>query len=78
MVGDFNYPWFINGLERRLLTSGYTLTRTTEPTYVRYKYFSGYFDFVTSTGFTIDHVDVLPAGASDHRPISLTAHINGD
>jgi endonuclease/exonuclease/phosphatase (EEP) superfamily protein YafD len=75
MVGDFNYPWFINGLERHLHTSGYTLTRTTEPTYLRYKYFSGYFDFVTSTGFTIDGVDVLPAGASDHRPISLKAHI---
>jgi len=75
MVGDFNYPWFINGLERRLLTSGFTLTRSTEPTYVRYKFFSGYFDFVTSTGFSIDRVDVLPAGASDHRPISLKAHI---
>jgi endonuclease/exonuclease/phosphatase (EEP) superfamily protein YafD len=75
MVGDFNYPWFINGLERRLLSSGFTLTRTTEPTYLRYKFFSGYFDFVTSTGFTIDRVDVLQPGASDHRPISLLAHI---
>lgn len=75
MVGDFNYPWFINGLERRLLSAGFTLTRSTEPTYVRYKFFSGYFDFVTSTGFTIDRVDVLPAGASDHRAISLKAHI---
>jgi endonuclease/exonuclease/phosphatase (EEP) superfamily protein YafD len=75
MVGDFNYPWFISALERKLMVSGYTLTRSTEPTYVRYKFFSGYFDFVTSSGFTIDGVDVLPPGASDHRAISLKAHI---
>jgi endonuclease/exonuclease/phosphatase (EEP) superfamily protein YafD len=75
MVGDFNYPWFISGLERHLTTSGYTLKRTTEPTYLRYKFFSGYFDFVTSTGFEIEHVDVLPAGASDHRPIRLDAEL---
>ncbi|UAJ80798.1 endonuclease/exonuclease/phosphatase family protein [Leifsonia sp. ZF2019] len=73
MVGDFNYPWFINGLERSLTTSGYTLKRSTEPTYLRYKFFTGYFDFVTSTGFDIERVDVLPAGASDHRAISLEA-----
>ncbi|WP_158863120.1 endonuclease/exonuclease/phosphatase family protein [Leifsonia sp. AG29] len=75
MVGDFNYPWFIRGLERHLTASGYTLNRSTEPTYLRYRYFSGYFDFVTSTGFEIDRVDVLPAGASDHRPIQLDARL---
>ncbi|HEY0259894.1 MAG TPA: endonuclease/exonuclease/phosphatase family protein [Lacisediminihabitans sp.] len=75
MVGDFNYPWFIAGLQRRLRTSGYELIRTTEPTYARYKFFTGYFDFVTSSGFRIDRVDVLPAGASDHRAISLIADI---
>ena len=75
MVGDFNYPWFIRGLERRLDGTGYQLIRTTEPTYVRYKYFTGYFDFVTATGFVIDRVDVLPAGVSDHRAISLKAHL---
>jgi len=75
MVGDFNYPWFIRGLERRLTTSGYELTRSTEPTYLRYKFFTGYFDFVTSTGFRIGPVAVLPAGASDHRPISLEADL---
>ncbi|WP_353810542.1 endonuclease/exonuclease/phosphatase family protein [Agromyces sp. SYSU T00194] len=74
MVGDFNYPWFINGLERHLNSSGYDLLRSTEPTYFRYRFFSGYFDFVTSTGVQIDRVDVLPAGASDHRPIRLAAH----
>lgn len=73
MVGDFNYPWFIRGLERRLTTTGYNLMRSTEPTYLRYKFFTGYFDFVTSTGFDIKQVDVLPAGASDHRAISLDA-----
>jgi endonuclease/exonuclease/phosphatase family metal-dependent hydrolase len=75
MVGDFNYPWFVRGLERRLSSTGYQLTRTTAPTYVRYRYFSGYFDFVTSTGFHIDSIDVLPQGASDHLPISLEARI---
>ena len=75
MVGDFNYPWFINGLERRLTTAGYTLKRSDEPTYLRYKFFSGYFDFVTSTGFEVERVDVLPAGASDHRAISLDARL---
>ena len=75
MVGDFNYPWFAKALKRRLQTSGYELIRTTEPTYARYKVFTGYFDFVTTTGFRVDRVDVLPAGASDHRPISLVARI---
>lgn len=75
MVGDFNYPWFVRGLERHLSTAGYQLTRTNAPTYVRYRYFSGYFDFVTSTGFEIDDIDVLPQGASDHLPISLVARI---
>ncbi len=75
MVGDFNYPWFIRGLERRLTTAGYTLMRSTEPTYLRYKFFTGYFDFVTSTGLEIERVDVLPAGASDHRAISLDAEL---
>jgi endonuclease/exonuclease/phosphatase family metal-dependent hydrolase len=73
MVGDFNYPWFIRGLERHLTTAGYTLKRTEEPTYLRYKFFTGYFDFVTSTGFSVERVDVLPAGASDHRAIRLDA-----
>ncbi len=78
MVGDFNYPWFINGLERRLATEGFRLHRSTEPTYLRYKFFSGYFDFVTSTGYRVDRVDVLPAGASDHRAISFEAHLTTD
>jgi endonuclease/exonuclease/phosphatase (EEP) superfamily protein YafD len=73
MVGDFNYPWFIDALERRLRVTGYELIRSTQPTYERYKFFSGYFDFVTSNGFQINGLDVLPAGASDHRPISLVA-----
>lgn len=73
MVGDFNYPWFIRGLERHLTTSGYTLKRSDEPTYLLYKFFSGHFDFVTSTGFDVERVNVLPAGASDHRAIRLDA-----
>lgn len=75
MVGDFNYPLFIRGLQRRLDATGYQLTRSTERTYLRYKIFTGYFDFVTSTGFDIERVDVLPAGASDHRAIGFDAHL---
>lgn len=75
MVGDFNYPLFSKALKRRLQTSGYELIRTTEPTYARYKFFTGYFDFVTSNGFRVDRVDVLPRGASDHRAISLFAQV---
>ena len=75
MVGDFNYPFFTRGLTRRLQTDGYQLTRTNRPTYVKYKIFRGHFDFVTSTGCTISNLDVLPQGASDHLPISLTARV---
>lgn len=75
MVGDFNYPWFVRGLARRLEATGYQLTRTPTPTYIRYKVFSGYFDFITSTGFDIRNVDVLPQGVSDHLPIRLEARI---
>ena len=78
MVGDFNYPWFVRGLERRLTASGYQLTRTATHTYsgtVMRVRFRGHFDFVTSTGFDIADVEVLPQGASDHLPISLTARI---
>ena len=75
MVGDFNYPLFARGLTRRLESSGYQLTRTAGPTYVRYKIFRGHFDFVTSTGCTISDLDVLPQGVSDHLPISLTARV---
>ena len=74
MVGDFNYPWFVRGLERRLAATGYQLTRMPSPTYVGVR-FSGYFDFVTSAGFVIDDLQVLPQGKSDHLPISLTARI---
>lgn len=73
MVGDFNYPWFIHGLERRLTEAGYDLSRADEPTYLRYKFFQGSFDFVTSSGISVERVDVLPAGASDHRAIVLNA-----
>ncbi|MFD1720749.1 endonuclease/exonuclease/phosphatase family protein [Amnibacterium endophyticum] len=78
MVGDFNYPWFQRNLERRLSATGYQLTRTSSPTYsgtVMRLRFQGYFDFITSTGFAIEDVEVLPQGLSDHLPISLTARI---
>ena len=74
MVGDFNYPWFTRGLERRLAATGYQLTRMPSHTYVGLR-FSGYFDFATSSGFEISDLQVLPQGRSDHLPISMTARI---
>src|ERR1700712_5153612 len=75
MVGDFNYPWFVRGLERRLSTTGYELIRMPTPTYVKFPFVGGYFDFATSTGFVIEDLQVLPQGISDHLPISMTARI---
>jgi endonuclease/exonuclease/phosphatase family metal-dependent hydrolase len=75
MVGDFNYPWFVRGLERRLSTTGYELIRMPTPTYVKFPFVGGYFDFATSTGFVIEDLEVLPQGVSDHLPISMTARI---
>jgi endonuclease/exonuclease/phosphatase family metal-dependent hydrolase len=75
MVGDFNYPWFVRGLERRLSSTGYELIRMPTPTYVKFPFSGGYFDFATSTGFVIEDLKVLPQGISDHLPISMTARI---
>lgn len=74
MIGDFNYPLFFRGLQKRLSATGYQLTRMPSHTYVRFR-FGGYFDFVTSAGFDIDDLEVLPQGKSDHLPISLTAKV---
>lgn len=74
MVGDFNYPWFHHGLRKSVEREGFVLTRSDSPTYSGYKYVSGHFDFATSVDLKIDAVRTLPAGASDHRPILVTAH----
>lgn len=73
MVGDFNYPWFHHGLRRSVEREGFVLTRSDSPTYSGYKYVSGHFDFATSVDLKIDGVRTLPAGASDHRPILVSA-----
>ncbi|WP_027479436.1 endonuclease/exonuclease/phosphatase family protein [Gryllotalpicola ginsengisoli] len=73
MVGDFNYPWFQKSLRARMMQSGYELSRSDTTTYARYKYFRGHFDFATSTGLRVDAVETLPAGASDHKPILVSA-----
>ena len=75
MVGDFNYPWFTASLKKRLQKSGYELSITEEPTYLRYKYFHGHFDFVTSINMQIGSLLSLPQGKSDHRPILLLATV---
>jgi endonuclease/exonuclease/phosphatase family metal-dependent hydrolase len=74
MVGDFNYPWFRQGLRRHLLKTGYELSITDEPTYAR-SGFSGHFDFATTMGMKIASVLSLPQGKSDHRPILLLASV---
>jgi endonuclease/exonuclease/phosphatase (EEP) superfamily protein YafD len=75
MVGDYNYPLFTNGLVKHVEKSGYDLTLSDRRTYLRYKIFRGHFDFVTSTGITIEKVETLPQGTSDHLPIMITAHV---
>lgn len=73
MVGDYNYPWFHKSLRARMVEAGLELSLSDEMTYARYRYFRGHFDFATSVGLAIDGVQTLPAGASDHRPILVSA-----
>ena len=73
MVGDYNYPLFRNNLSSRLRETGYDMATSNLPTYIRYRFFRGYFDFVTSVGMTIDSVETLPRGLSDHLPILISA-----
>lgn len=73
MVGDYNYPWFHKSLRARMVQAGYELSLADQMTYARYRYFKGHFDFATSVGLEIDEVHTLPAGASDHRPIMVSA-----
>ncbi|MEQ1737827.1 MAG: endonuclease/exonuclease/phosphatase family protein [Rhodoglobus sp.] len=73
MVGDYNYPLFKDGLTSRVNKTGYDLSLSDRRTYTAYKFFVGHFDFVTSQGFTIEGVETLARGASDHIPILVTA-----
>lgn len=73
MVGDFNYPLFHNNLNKHMVRSGYDMSLSDRPTYIRYKFYRGHFDFVTSVGMTVDNVETLPRGISDHLPILITA-----
>jgi len=73
MVGDYNYPLFKDGLTQRVKKTGYDLSLSDRMTYTNYKFFRGHFDFVTSQGFTIDGVETLARGSSDHLPILVTA-----
>ncbi|MCU1578785.1 MAG: hypothetical protein JWP19_989 [Rhodoglobus sp.] len=73
MVGDYNYPLFQENLSEKVAKSGYDLTLSDRRTYTAYKFFRGHFDFVTSQGFTIEDVETLPRGSSDHIPILVTA-----
>ena len=73
MVGDYNYPLFKDGLGERVAKSGYDLSLSDRRTYTAYKFFRGHFDFVTSQGFTIEGVETLARGSSDHIPILVSA-----
>ena len=75
MVGDYNYPLFQTGLSKRLEKNGYDLTLSDKRTYTRYKIFRGHFDFATSAGMTIEKIETLPQGVSDHLPILVTASL---
>ena len=73
MVGDYNYPIFKANLSTRVKESGYDLTLSDNRTYTRYKFFRGHFDLATSVGLTIDNVETLARGTSDHMPILVTS-----
>ncbi|MEC8761487.1 MAG: endonuclease/exonuclease/phosphatase family protein [Actinomycetota bacterium] len=73
MVGDYNYPVFKERLGQHVRDQGYELNLSDSPTYTRYRFFRGHYDFATSVGFTIDTVRTLPQGLSDHLPILVTA-----
>ncbi|WJL94610.1 endonuclease/exonuclease/phosphatase family protein [Microbacterium sp. ET2] len=75
MVGDYNYPVFKENLGQKVREQGYELSLSDSRTYTRYRFFRGHYDFVTSSGFTIDRVRTLPQGLSDHLPILVTASI---
>ncbi len=73
MVGDYNYPLFKGHLSAQVKESGYDLTLSDSRTYTRYKFFRGHFDLATSVGLTIDNIETLPRGTSDHMPILVTS-----
>ncbi|MGV8876073.1 MAG: endonuclease/exonuclease/phosphatase family protein [Rhodoglobus sp.] len=73
MVGDYNYPLFKGGLSEQVKKTGYDLSLSDQRTYTNYKFFHGHFDFVTSQGVTIEGVETLARGSSDHLPILVTA-----
>lgn len=73
MVGDYNYPVFKESLGERIRRRGYDLTLSDSRTYMRYRFFRGHYDFVTSKGLSIGEVVTLPQGSSDHLPILVTA-----
>ena len=73
MVGDYNYPLFKDNLGERVAKTGYDLSLSDRMTYTAYKFFRGHFDFVTSQGITVESVETLARGSSDHIPILVTA-----
>lgn len=75
MVGDYNYPVFKENLGQAVRDRGYVLTLSDDRTYTRYRVFKGHYDFATSDGFEIGSIRTLPQGASDHRPILITASV---
>ncbi|WP_105566316.1 endonuclease/exonuclease/phosphatase family protein [Microbacterium halophytorum] len=73
MVGDYNYPMFKEALAGRVREHGYDLTLSDSRTYTRYRFFKGHYDFVTSRLLSIEDVQTLPQGTSDHLPIFVQA-----
>lgn len=78
MVGDYNYPMFKRHLSNRVNESGYDMTLSDTVTYTRYKFFQGHFDLATSVGLSIDKVETLPSGTSDHMPILVSSSYSVD
>lgn len=72
MAGDYNYPLFRQGLNKSLKDAGYDVTFSNSGTYQK-SIFRGHFDFITSRGYSIESVNTLPQGSSDHLPILISS-----
>ncbi|GGF27954.1 endonuclease/exonuclease/phosphatase family protein [Subtercola lobariae] len=73
MAGDYNHPILLSMLRRHLKRRGFTVARTSTSTYNKNRSLvRGKFDLATASGLDVSGADVLPRGASDHRPVLFT------
>jgi exodeoxyribonuclease-3 len=73
MAGDYNHPILLSMLRRHLKRRGFTVARTATSTFHKNRSIvRGKFDLATLSGLDVSAAEVLPRGASDHRPVMFT------